>query len=135
MAFRYDLPSPLPHELEGSGSIGASVTDGAGWTRELPLRTAPVRIHDGGLTVVGTLDLEGLRRLVRAFERQARVTSPSYTIAVTPRVRTTGPLGGEPLTTDFAPALRLRLDASRLQLEDEDEGPRARPPRASRTAP
>lgn len=117
VAFRYELTSPLPHDLEATGALGASVSDGAGWTRDLPLGDGPVRARDGGLTAVGTLDLARLRRLVAAFERQARVTNPSYTLALEPTVTAGGVLGGEQVQTRFAPALRLRLDRSRLQLE------------------
>jgi signal peptidase I len=127
IAFRYDFTSPLPQDLEGTGVLHASVSDGAGWSRALPLDGGPARARDGGLTAVATLDVARLRHVVSAFERQAGVTNPSYTVAVAPTVEMKGRLGGEPVLTHFAPSLRFRLDASRLQLEDADAEPGADP--------
>jgi hypothetical protein len=63
-----------------------------------------------------TLDIPRLRSLIREVEKLTGGTLGSaYTLEITPRVHTTGTLGNQPLTSDYAPALTLQLDALKLR--------------------
>lgn len=122
--FRYALVTALPHELDGTASLSAEVSDGAGWSRTIPIaRSTPFRGDE--VTVAGGLDLDALGRLVRAFEREVDASNPSYRVTVTPRIEVSGGLGGATVADAFAPPLVLQLDADRLRVAELTDGAEA----------
>ena len=60
--------------------------------------------------------MQQLRSLIRKVEKLTGSSAGSpYTLEVTPRVHLAGTLGDEPVTSDYAPALKLQLDPLKLR--------------------
>jgi signal peptidase I len=118
--FGYALDARAPREIAGTGRMSARLSDGSGWTRTIPLQ--PPRYFTGDdVTLAGILDLGRLQRLVAAFERQTGARGDSYALTIVPRIAADGTLDGRPLATAFGPELEMRLDDTRLRLEETSE--------------
>jgi signal peptidase I len=113
--FDYRAGSAYPATLAGSGKLDAVVADGNGWRRRIPL--APSRqLHDGRLSLSGTLDLKRLWATILRFERESGVHNTAYHLALAPSIRLHGIAAGKPVRVTFAPRLQFDLDELRLQL-------------------
>jgi hypothetical protein len=88
-----------------------------GWSRTIQL--APPKRFSGDYAAANvTLDLPRLRSLIREVEKLTGGTAgPAYSLEVMPRVHLTGTLASQPITSDYAPALKLQLDALKLRPE------------------
>ena len=63
-----------------------------------------------------TLDVPALQSLIRKVEKLTGGTpGTAYNLSITPRVHVTGTLASQPLTSNYAPALSLQLDALQLR--------------------
>lgn len=101
--------------FSGTLRVLVRLTSPTGWSRDITA-TTPTRFGDNGATDTVTLDLERLQSLTRRVETLTGFPAGGdYTVAVVPRVRVTGTLAGQPLDSEFAPALNFQLSA--LQLE------------------
>jgi signal peptidase I len=114
IGFDYTLESAAPASGAGRIRLDASLSDGRGWVRVLPL--APARSFTGThARADGTIDLRRLQRLiedVRALTGSAQI---AYTLTVAPRVTRAGRAGGETLESVFAPKLTFDLGDLRLE--------------------
>lgn len=119
--FDYGIDTPRPNDLGGTIALAAEISDGAGWTRTIPL--APARAFTGSpASAAGTLDLRAITALLRDFERQSGTSPGSYLITLEPRVDLRGTISGLPVSDSFAPSLALRLDRLRLVPEPDASG-------------
>lgn len=130
--FAYGLDSRLQRELTGTARMSARLSDGAGWTRTIPLERTRAFTGDR-VALSGILDLGLLRALVTDFEQATGSRGDSYTLTLAPRVAVDGTLDGRELSTVFAPELVLRLDDTRLRLEEATDADGAAVNATSRT--
>ena len=114
VTFTYRLESELPVTARGRIALDARISDGRGWERILPLAVERP-FSQGGTTVSGVLDLEYLQRLTDQVRGLTGSGQTAYTVAVLPRVQTTGRVGGEAVEGVFAPALSFDVGDLRLQ--------------------
>lgn len=115
--FTYRLESSLRHDVRATAQLFAEVSDGAGWSRRLPL--GPREQAPGGeARAGGRLDLGDVRALTRSVAAQTGSTTDSYRVTVVPQVELYGTLAGAPLRSSFAPGLAFQLDDVRLRLEE-----------------
>lgn len=124
MSFAYRLSSRERADVGGTASLEAVVTDNQGWKRVVPLG-APASFTGGATTLTGTLRLDRLRAMVRAFERETGTKSAQYSVTITPRVNVSGEVGGTHVSTDFTPTLPMQLDATRLAVGTTQTGEQA----------
>ena len=112
---RYGFSAADQHRVAGTQEILLRLTSPTGWSRTIEL--APRKSFKGDHTSTKvTLDLASLRSLIRRVERLTGAPQGgAYTLAVEPRVHLTGALAGQPLDTDFRPALSFQLDALQLR--------------------
>lgn len=132
VAFDYRFTSSRPASIRGEVALEATIADGLGWQRTLPLAEA-AHFTGPAARVEGRLDLrrllailDGVRSSTGQVVSQARVT-------VVPRVTVTGSAGGAPVDPVFTPALAFTLDPVALRLEQSE--PAGAPPAASPLEP
>jgi len=111
----YRLAAPGPRRLTGTMQILVRLSGPTGWTRSIPL--APARRFAGQhVSSEVTLDLPRLRSLIARVETLTGAPSGGdYTLAVVSRLHMSGTLAGQPLTSDYAPALSFQLSALQLR--------------------
>jgi signal peptidase I len=106
----YRLVAHAPQRVGGTMELLLRLTSPTGWSRTIQLFTGAYAAADA------TLDVPSLRSLIRKVERLTGGSpSTTYDLSIVPRVHLTGTLANEPLTTDFAPALSLKLDALQMR--------------------
>jgi len=111
----YRFAAAAPHRLSGTMEVLVRLTSPTGWTRSLPL-AAPARFAGDHARSSVTLDLPRLRSLIGRVETLTGTPAGGdYTLAVVPRVHLTGTLAGQPLNSDYAPALSFQLSALQLR--------------------
>lgn len=111
----YRLATTARHRLTGTIEMVARLTAATGWSRDIEV-SPPTRFAGDRAHAEATLDLPRLRSLTRRVE--ALTGAPAggdYTLAVVPRVHVAGMLDGEPMHSDFAPALSFQLSALQLR--------------------
>lgn len=119
--FDYGVDTPHPNALDGTISLAAAISDGAGWTRTIPL--APERgFTDSSGSAAGTLDLRAITALLRSFEQQSGTSPGSYLVTLEPDVNLRGTVSGVPVNGSFRPELAFRLDRLRLVPEPDAAG-------------
>lgn len=136
----YRFVAAARHNLAGTYDVLLRLTGPTGWTRST--RLAPRRRFAGDHTSRQvTLDLPYLRSLIHRVETLTGAPEGgAYTLTITPRVHVAGKLDGQPLTSEFRPALSFQLDALQLRpgsgsaATDVDEGGLAPSRRGSVTA-
>jgi signal peptidase I len=125
----YRLDAKAPQRLGGTMEVLLRLTSPTGWSRTVQL-AAPKRFTGDYASADVMLDLPHLQSVIRKVERlTGGAAGVAYDLSVVPRVHVTGTLASQPLTTDYAPALSLRLDA--LQLRSAAAPPAAADPPAS----
>jgi signal peptidase I len=113
--FEYQLDSEGNLQIQGSSSMAAKLSSATGWTHSFEVQ--PESDFDGNAeTVSGSVDLQGLKKLVARFQRLTGVQEPLYTLEITPQVRVTGDVAGEPIEETFAPELKFEFDALKVKL-------------------
>jgi hypothetical protein len=121
VAFLYRLETTRTTQVSGTTRIDAKISDGAGWTRSLPV--APERAFEGGEAVAaGALDLEQVQRVVAQMKQLTGSGTSTFTVTLVPRVHVAGEAGRHPLDATFAPSLPFQLDQTSLRLLDPDQG-------------
>jgi signal peptidase I len=111
----YRLEAKAPHHLGGTMEVVLGISSPTGWSRTIQL-SAPKHFTGDYAAADVSLDVRQLRSLIRKVEKLTGSSAGSaYTLEVTPRVHLAGTLGSEPVTSDYAPALKLQLDALKLR--------------------
>jgi hypothetical protein len=113
LSFAYRFRTDQPHRIAGSGAIGATLSDGSGWRRALPLETARTFSGDT-VTLRATLDVRRLQALVHEVVAETGTDAGSYTLTLRPLVRVHGQVDGRPLRDRLAGSYGFRLDPIRL---------------------
>ena len=91
------------------------LTSPTGWNRTIQL-AAPKRFTGDYASADVTLDVPALQSLIRKVEKlTGGAPGAAYNLSIMPRVHVTGTLASQPLTSDYAPALSLQLDALQLR--------------------
>lgn len=122
VGFDYGVNAPDGSALAGTISLGAELSDGAGWRRTI-LLDRERRFTGSSAVAAGTLDLRAIVGLLRDFERQSGTSSGSYLVTLKPVVELRGTVSAVPVTDSFSPSLVLRLDRLRLAPEASGGGP------------
>jgi signal peptidase I len=116
LRFDYRLQAPLADRLAGTAGLELTLRGANGW--ESTMQLAPSKRFRGDHVVVhGRLQLARLRSLISSVERLTGTTSPGYTVTVQPRIAVRGDVGGDRVSTAFAPTLTFALDELHLQLQ------------------
>jgi hypothetical protein len=111
--FSYDMTSPKPINVTGSGGAALRITAEDGWERTIPL--LPARPLSGPHVVMwSTLDLGVLRSVISGVEFATGSHSSWYDLTIVPVVRLYGDLGGEHIDETYGPEFRWRYDPARI---------------------
>jgi signal peptidase I len=113
VSFRYRLQATHPGGVSGTIGLDAVLHDDDGWRHSIPLaKSAPF----AGTAAVarGVLDLDGLQKVIAAFEQETGEHNTLYHVDLAARVRVHGTVADRALATTFAPTLALNLDQVRL---------------------
>ena len=111
----YRLDARAPQRLGGTMEVLLRLTSPTGWTRTIQL-AAPKAFKGDYAAADVILDLPSLQSLIRKVDRLTGVaTGSAYNLSVIPRVHVAGTLASQPLTSDYAPELSLKLDALQLR--------------------
>jgi signal peptidase I len=130
VVFSYRLTGEDPESVQGTASISAIVTDGAGWQRRVPV-AAPREFVGEDATVRGTLDVAELSTIVDEMKRLTGSYTTTFSVRLEPRVEVSGHSGGEAFHDTFAPAAPFLLDDVSLRVDMPDDGSE---PLSARTA-
>jgi len=115
--FDYRLHAPLADRLAGTAGFELTLRGANGW--ESSMQLAPSKRFRGDHVLLrGRLQLARLRSLISSVERLTGTTSPGYTVTVRPRIAVRGEVGGDRVSTTFAPPLTFALDELHLQLQE-----------------
>jgi signal peptidase I len=119
----YRLEAKAPHHVGGTMEVVLRLSSQTGWSRTIQL--APPKPFTGDYAAADvSLDVQHLRSLIRKVEKLTGSSAGSaYTLEIVPRVHLTGTLASEPLTSDYAPALKLQLDPQKLRLAPDSSDP------------
>ncbi len=113
--FAYEVTSALPLAVTGTIRLDATVSDGRGWSRTIPLATE--RPFTGvKATAEGLLDLRSLGKLTDRVQELTGSAAPTYAVTIAPLVVVKGALGGRDGRDTFGPTLPFDLDPLRLQV-------------------
>jgi signal peptidase I len=111
----YRLAATVPHRVGGTMEVLLRLNSPTGWSRTIQL-AAPKRFTGDYAAANVVLDVPRLRSLIRKVEKLTGGSQgAAYDLSVVPRVHLTGTLAAQPLTTDYAPELKLQLDALQLR--------------------
>ena len=121
VAFFYRLETARTPQVSGTTRIDATISDGAGWTRSVPV--ASLRAFEGGDAVAaGVLDLDHLEHVVAQMKELTGSGTSTFTVTLVPRIHVAGEAGRHPVDATFAPSLPFQLDPTALRLLDPDGG-------------
>ena len=111
----YRLTTTAPQRLGGTMEVLLRLTSPTGWNRTIQL-AAPKRFTGDYASADVALDVPAVQSLIRKVEKLTGGTpGTAYNLSIIPRVHVTGTLASQPLTSDYAPALSLQLDALQLR--------------------
>jgi signal peptidase I len=111
----YRLNATAPQRVGGTMEVVLRLTSPTGWNRTVQL-AAPRRFTGDYAAAAVTLDVPALQSLIRKVEKlTGGDPGGAYNISITPRIHLTGTLASQPLTSNYAPALSLQLDALQLR--------------------
>jgi signal peptidase I len=114
--FEYRLLTDAALNTSGRIVLTAVISDADGWQRTVDL--GPASHFEGDFaSATGTLDLQGVHKLITDVERATGVAHESYTVTLAPSVDLGGRLAGVGISDRFAPTLKLRLDRLTLTLD------------------
>jgi signal peptidase I len=111
----YRLTAKAPQRVGGTMEVLLRLASPTGWNRTIQL-AAPRRFTGDHAAADVTLDVPAVQALIRKVEKLTGGSSgATYNLSIRPRVHVTGTLASQPLTSDYAPALSLQLDALQLR--------------------
>lgn len=114
MAYSYRFESPAPVALAGTEQMSATISNGQGISRTIPLQPATA-FRGTRVTASGTLDLQTLQGIATAFDQVAGAgNGGTYDVDISSTVDAHGRLGSVPFRTHFAPQVAFTLSSSAL---------------------
>jgi hypothetical protein len=130
----YRLQAAAPHRVGGTMEVMLRLTSPTGWSRTVQL-AAPKRFTGDYATAEATLDVPELRSLIHKVETLTGGSpGTTYALEIVPRMHLAGTLASQPLTSDYAPALKLQLDQQKLRLDTSSSAPGDDPEGADKSA-
>lgn len=116
VAYAYQFVAAAPSSLKGTEQLVATISNGQGITRTIPLQAAATSFTGQRFTASGTLDLAALSSAASAFDQVAatQANSGRYTVAISPSVIVHGQLGLRPLTASFDSPVSFSYSAGNL---------------------
>ncbi len=119
LAFRYELDAPEASSVRGTTTLTAVLSDGAGWTRTLPLGE-PSGFTGRTGEAAGTLDLDEVVRVVDEMKALTGSGTSVFGVTVEADTEVRGRVRGEQISPSFQPKLRLALDPVSLRPETSE---------------
>lgn len=124
--FDYSLETSAAHDVTGTGSLRAELSDGNGWSRAFTL--APEIDFDGDRwRVEGVLRLGDVRQLTNQVQEATGVFRDFYTLTIVPRVAVDGTIDGRDFSSRFAPPLSFQVGALEMQVAADSTASSATP--------
>lgn len=115
VAFSYRFESKLPHRVRGTVTLKALLSSTGSWRHLYTLETT--KAFSGDTTRVGgTFDLRQLQAVTDQISVDAGTAGANYTVQLEPIVHVTGTVGGQRISSSFAPVLPFTLSPGLLDL-------------------
>lgn len=111
--FKYVLTGSQPPQVAGEVSADLQVRADNGWTKTMPLQ-GPVPFEGPNAAARFTVDLNRVRSLIDAIEKQTGVSAQSYNLVLTPTVHLRGKIGSNPVDEEYAPDFTFKYTRSRI---------------------
>ena len=122
VAFEYRLESEAASSVRGTTELRAVLSDGGGWTREIPL-AEPAAFVGRNARSVGTLDVQSLVSIVDGMKTLTGSGTTTFSLAVVADVVMRGKVDGAAVRSSFSPSLPLLLDTVSLRPDSTDGSP------------
>lgn len=116
VAFDYRFESARRHDVRGGIGIDATISDGAGWSRTIPI-DVPAPFDGDGAQARGILDVRRLEALGQRMRTLTGSAASTFTVTLRPQVQVSGYAGDAVVDETFAPELRFVLDPLSLRLD------------------
>jgi hypothetical protein len=101
VSYAYDLSAAEPTAVSGSEQLVATMTNGEGLTRTIPLQQKSA-FTGGHFNAIGILNLDALQSAANAFQvASGTIGSESFVVSISPEVSVHGRVGDEQLATTF----------------------------------
>jgi hypothetical protein len=126
LTFDYSLKTDSAHDVGGTGSLTAELSDGNGWSREFPLAPAS-EFDSGSWNVSGVMHLREVRHLVDRVQKATGVFRDFYTLNVVPHVEVDGTIDERPFSSKFTPSLSFQVGALEMQVATDTSTTSATP--------
>jgi hypothetical protein len=110
----YRLRVDDPSRVRGTIALGAVLSDGAGWRREISL-AEPIGFTGTSARVAGRLGVESLSAILEEMKALTGSGTSTFSLRIAADVAVSGSVDGEPIAGSFSPTLPLLLDAVSLR--------------------
>jgi signal peptidase I len=120
IAFDYRFDTGRRHDVRGGIALDAVISDGAGWSRTIPIDSA-VPFDGDTARAEGVLDLRRLETLGARMRALTGTGASTFTVTLRPQVQIAGYAGEAVVDETFAPELRLVLDPYSLRPDTGDD--------------
>ena len=116
VSYAYRFQAAAPAALGGTEQLVATISNGQGISRTIPIQPAAAHFAGGRFTVKGTLDMAALSSAARLFDQLAGTQAGfgSYAVSISPSVTVRGRLGPEPLNASFKAPVSFSYSAGNL---------------------
>ncbi len=110
VAFAYTYSAEEAYDVHGGVALDAVVSDGQGWSRSIPIRSAQP-FEGSTASIEGALDLRAIRSAVDRMKELTGSTTTVFTVSVAPTVQLAGYAGTALIDETYRPALDFQLDS------------------------
>jgi hypothetical protein len=117
--FDYRLEARDASAVRGTTRLRAVVSDGAGWSREIPLGK-PAHFTGPSARAAGSLDLESLASIVEEMKALTGSGTTTFALGIAADVAVRGTVAGAAIGESFSPKLPLLLDTVSLRPDSAD---------------
>ena len=113
VTYHYRFSASAPVRLTGSEQLVATMSNGQGISRSLPIQP-PTSFTHGQFVATGTLSHRALGAIATMFGLAAGSSPAGYTVAISPEVKVSGRLASAPVRTTFDPVVAFTYDTTSL---------------------
>jgi hypothetical protein len=115
VTYAYKLQSGSAVDAAGTEQLVASISDGNGLSRTVPLQPAPAPFSGTKFTATGTLRLSDLQAIVDAFDQVAGASAAqSYAVSIAPAAVVHGHIAGRAFGAAFSPPVSFAFGQGNL---------------------
>jgi hypothetical protein len=116
ISYAYQFRAAASASLRGTEQLVATISNGQGITRTIPIQSAVTPFTGDRFTVSGTLDMAALSSAARALNQVGgtQANYGTYTVAISPSVTGHGRLGPAPLNASFSSPVSFSYSAGNL---------------------